>query len=261
MGNANAAIARNTKTTATANHARRIKFVIADMQRPLRVPAFDRRVTIHFSRLLQGPVGPREYRCRDGRARCHATNHRRNGRPLSVSDFHAMADASIFGAGERVELLDGMLVTMPPIGPRHTFAHRFAQRYLELRCGGLVEFSGSSSLILGPLSELQPDLLVLRPDAYDGAPRYWKPGDVVAVIEIPDSSLRYDAGAKSSAYARGGIREYLVIDLASERIIRHRERGPEGFALVDVLTDHDRFSLDGLPGIELDVSGFFGASP
>jgi Uma2 family endonuclease len=160
-----------------------------------------------------------------------------------------------------VELLDGMLVSMPPIGPRHAFAHRFAQRYLELRCGGAVEFSASSSLILSRITQLQPDLLVLRADAYDGTPRYWKPDDVIAVIEIADSSLKHDAGAKSSAYARGGIHEYLVIDVARERIIRHRAPGPDGFELVDTLRRDDRFSLDRLPAIELEVSGFFPGSP
>jgi Uma2 family endonuclease len=178
-------------------------------------------------------------------------------RPLSVADFHAMAEAGIFADNERVELIDGMLVAMPPIGPAHNAGQMFPFTYLARRLGDAVAFSGPAGLAAGPATELQPDILLLKPHVLTGPPRYWEPSDIIAVIEVSDTSLAYDAGGKAVAYARGGFEELLVIDVKGKRILRYRKPGPDGYANIQVLETTDTFSLDCLPAIDLEVRRFF----
>jgi len=145
---------------------------------------------------------------------------------ISVDAFHRMAEAGILAADERVELIDGELFDMSPIGALHaaivdSLVRHFARRVHEslfIRC--------QNPLRLDSISEPEPDIAFVRPrrDAYTtGHPR---PADVLLVIEVADTSLGYDLGTKVPLYGRHGVPEVWVIDTATRRT--HRFRQPVG---------------------------------
>lgn len=139
-------------------------------------------------------------------------------RPISVADYHRMGDAGIIGPDERVELLDGQLIAMPPIGPHHSFSVRQLNRIFSSRLAGRAIIDVHAAVTLDEYSEPQPDVMLLafRPDFY----RYTLPdADApLLVVEVSESTLRYDRGRKLRAYARSGILEVWIVDLTHDRI-------------------------------------------
>ena len=139
-------------------------------------------------------------------------------RRFTADDYHRMAACGILAEDDRVELLDGDIVEMTPIGPRHLarvdrlndlLAHRFHGR-------AIVRVQGS--IRLDPRSEPQPDLTLLkhRPDFYDRIAT--GPGDVLLMIEVGDTSADFDREVKLPLYARDGIPEVWLVNLSGGRL-------------------------------------------
>ncbi len=136
---------------------------------------------------------------------------------LSVDQFHEMARTGILPSDARVELIDGELIDMAPMGSRHSsIVARLSMRFAQDARDTLVYTQNAISL--PPSSEPQPDIAVLAPspDNYRGAlPRA---RDVLLVIEVADTTLRYDQGIKADLYARHGIAELWVVNLPDDLV-------------------------------------------
>ncbi|HRW46869.1 MAG TPA: Uma2 family endonuclease [Caldilinea sp.] len=148
---------------------------------------------------------------------------------LTSAIFHEMVDKGILNEDDRLELIEGELVTMSPIGPEHMgVANQIAQiliRQLEQRA--IVSIQGP--IALDEFSEPQPDLalLVQRDDFYKHSlPR---PADVALVIEVADSSLAYDRTIKMPLYARAGIPEAWIVNLIDRWIEVYRDPSAAGY--------------------------------
>ena len=133
---------------------------------------------------------------------------------ISVDEYHRMGEAGVFGPEERVELLDGMLIAMPPIGPAHAFSVLALSNILMAKLGGRALVNVQNPVVIGPTSEPQPDVVLLRPPLA----RYGKElpiaADALLVVEVADSSRAVDRGPKLLAYARAGVSELWIVDLA-----------------------------------------------
>jgi Uma2 family endonuclease len=142
---------------------------------------------------------------------------------ISVEQFHRMVEAGVFTDSDRVELIDGEMRDMPPIGPPHGgCTNRLTMTFVPKLAGkAIVSIQGP--LILDDGTEVYPDLLVLkqREDWY----RRSNPAgeDVLLVIEIADSSLSADLGVKLRKYARAGVPRNWVVDVKSGAIHAHRD--------------------------------------
>ncbi|HEY0394952.1 MAG TPA: Uma2 family endonuclease [Candidatus Elarobacter sp.] len=139
-------------------------------------------------------------------------------RPITVDEFYRMHEAGIFDPEERLELLDGRLIVMPPEGPPHGSISSRLNEVLVQRFAGRATVRAGNALRLGPLSELLPDFALVRrrDDWYaDAIPA---PADVLLVIEVSQTSLRYYRGPKLRAYAATGVPELWVIDLVHRRV-------------------------------------------
>ncbi|WP_462321186.1 Uma2 family endonuclease [Halochromatium sp.] len=152
--------------------------------------------------------------------------------PLSVDAYHQMIQAGIFDEDDRVELIDGALRAMPPIKPDHAGKNNRLNRLLTLRVGDDALISVQNPLTLQPRSEPEPDLMLLRPrdDFYEGANP--TPTDTLLVIEVCDSSLRYDREVKVPLYAAHGVPEVWLVDLQHRRLELFREPGVDDYRLV-----------------------------
>ena len=123
-----------------------------------------------------------------------------------------MAEAGIFGEDDRVELADGEIFEMTPIGWRHVRAVTILTQFLA---GALPGYYASvqNPVILGERDERQPDLALVRAEALEGA--LPAAGDLALVVEVAESSLSYDRNVKLPLYARVGVPEAWVVDLAA----------------------------------------------
>ena len=132
---------------------------------------------------------------------------------FTVDEYYRMADAGILGERERVELIDGDVVTMSPIGPRHSACVDRANQVLVLTVGPHAVVRPGNPVRLDQFNEPQPDLTLLRPKPDFYASGHPGPDDVLLVVEIADSSLRYDRDVKARLYAEWGVAEYWLVDL------------------------------------------------
>jgi Uma2 family endonuclease len=176
---------------------------------------------------------------------------------LTVRDYHRLGEAGVLGRGDRVELLEGQLVDMSPIGPRHALATDILARLLLSAVGERAWVKVQNPIVLDDTSEPQPDFAVVR-QPWDGYPHaHPRPPDVYLLIEVADSSLGFDLGAKLELYARAGIREFWVVDMTANRVLVHRQ--PEGgrYAAVTVSGLSDTLQAEAMPEVTIPVARIF----
>ena len=147
-------------------------------------------------------------------------------RLFDVDDYHRMAEAGILSEDDRVELIDGEIVAMTPIGPRHNAAVARATRALVTAAGDRAIVNPQGSVRLDQFREPQPDFVLLRPRPDFYASALPGPADILLIVEIAESSLEYDRGVKARIYAQAGIPEYWLVDLRGRTVTRFAD--PQG---------------------------------
>ena len=153
-----------------------------------------------------------------------ATRHR-----FTVADYYRMAEAGILHEDDRVELIEGEILDMEPISPRHASC---VTRLTALFLRGLDEKAivpAQNPLRLNQYSEPQPDLSLLRWRADFYATAHSTPEDALLVAEVADTSLGYDRDIKAPLYARSGIPEVWLVDLTHKSISIYRGPGPDAY--------------------------------
>lgn len=164
--------------------------------------------------------------------------------------FLAMAKAGVLKPDDRVELIAGDIVDMAPIGHEHGSGVAWFNRALVRACGDAALVWTQSTLGLNEIYMPQPDFVILKPraDFYrtGGGPT---PADAFLVIEIADSSLRYDRTFKATLYARNWIPEYWVLDVTARRLIVHRQPSYSGYTAVTEHLPGETLTLTAAPDI------------
>ena len=132
-------------------------------------------------------------------------------------EYYRMGDAGLF-VDQRVELLDGEIITMPPPNPPHAGVLTLVPSVLMRVLGASVAIRIQLPIVLDDWSEPEPDIAVcqLDPDSYMFA--HPKADQVILLIEVAESSLLYDRGQKTVAYARSGIPEYWILNLVDRKV-------------------------------------------
>ena len=146
---------------------------------------------------------------------------------FTVHDYHRMGEAGILHEDDRVELIEGELVGMTPIGGRHATCVRELNRLLSKKVSDEMRVDVQNPIRSGERSEPQPDLAVIRAQEYgETLPG---PENVLLLIEVSDTALAYDRNVKLPLYARAGVREVWIVDLPDETIERHTEPSADGY--------------------------------
>lgn len=148
---------------------------------------------------------------------------------FSVTDYHRMGETGILGPDLRTELIDGEIVEMPPIGHPHAGTVNLLTNLLKEAVGPHAVLAVQNPVWLNDHSEPLPDIALLRP-----RPDYYRnghpgPTDVLLLVEVADSSLAYDREIKLPRYARAGIPEVWLVDLAGHRLAIHRQPSEAGY--------------------------------
>ena len=180
------------------------------------------------------------------------TRHR-----LTVADFHRMADVGIFQEDDRVELIEGEIIDMAPIGSGHAGTVMALNRLLARALGDRAIVLVQSPVVLPEHSEPEPDLALLRPreDFYrSGHPL---PGDILLIIEVADTRLAYDRDVKIPLYARHGIPEVWLVDLEDRRLHIYTSPSASGYLECRILAAPGMLVPAELQGCPVDLSGLF----
>jgi Uma2 family endonuclease len=180
-------------------------------------------------------------------------------RRFNVEDYYRMAEAGILGEDDRVELIEGEIVEMPPIGPAHGGGVTYLNYAFPRLVGGDAILSVQNPVRLSDLSEPVPDLMLLRPRPDFYRESHPGPDDVLLLIEVADRTAAFDRRVKLPLYARAGIREYWIVDLGAGLVEVHREAGPKGYAERTEFRPGDSVAPAAFPDAVLSVGDILGA--
>ncbi len=176
---------------------------------------------------------------------------------FTVDDYARMREAGILGEDDRLELLDGEIYTMSPIGPLHVAIVNKLNKLLNQQIGDLGIVSVQNPIRLDAYSEPQPDIVILRPrdDFYTGALAL--PDDILLIIEIADSSLDYDRMEKLPRYAQAGIREVWIIDVNRSTVEQYTCPLQEQYTRLHTILFGNTLTATTLPVISLTTDRIF----
>lgn len=178
-------------------------------------------------------------------------------RKFSVSDYYRMTDAGIFGEDDRVELIEGEIVALTPIGSPHASRVAMLLRSLSRNLGDRAILQVQNPVTLDDYSEPEPDLMLLRPRADYYASAHPGPADVLLLIEVAQSSLAYDRDEKLPLYAAHEIPEVWLVDVDGAALTVYRDPQDGGYRVQDSHPDLARMRAAALPEITFDLSGLF----
>jgi len=155
-------------------------------------------------------------------------------RPLDRDQYRKLGELG-YWEDERVELLEGVVVKMSPIGLPHTRFHALLTTWLARALPRDLLVSAGGPYVASRISEPVPDIAVVREEVL----RVELPKDALLIIEVSDSSLRKDRGVKARIYAGAGVRDYWVVNVKEETIEVFRDPERRRYRTI---TRHDRFA-------------------
>lgn len=178
-------------------------------------------------------------------------------RRFTREEYHLMAKAGILAPTDRTELLDGEISLMSPIGSGHQGMLNTLNTFFMTRLAAVTIVSLRGPLAAADDSEPQPDLMLLRPRADFYRAGHPTPRDVLLLIEVADTSVALDRGAKLALYARAGVAEYWVIDLPRATLIVHKRPTGEEYADVKQLDRNATIAPDAFPDCRITLADLF----
>jgi len=178
-------------------------------------------------------------------------------RRFTVDEYHKLGVAGVLTTEDRVELVEGELIQMPPIGSVHAGLVARLDRVFQATAGEPFIVWTQNPLSLPPGSEPQPDLALLKPRADGYLSSLPTARDVLLVIEVGDTTLAYDRDVKIPLYAKHGVAESWLLDASARRLEMYRDSGPEGYRILLRPDRDDTVSPLALPNVRIDLKALF----
>jgi len=184
------------------------------------------------------------------------THHRFTSR-----EYYRMAETGVLPPNARVELLDGQILNMSPIGPSHGSAVKRLNDFFSNLPHERWLLAVQDPIAVDDYSEPQPDLMLLKraPDFYQK--RHPGPEDVFLLIEVSDSTLAFDREEKLPVYGRAGIREVWIINLPDQAVEIFRDPHYEGYASTEILRPGAQARPLAFPDVAVDVAALLRHGP
>ena len=176
---------------------------------------------------------------------------------FSREAYQRMCEAGFFGPDAQVELLDGEILMMSPIGPLQGALVRRLTRFFIKHLPESIECSVQLPIVAGNHSEPEPDIALIRCRDDDYQHEHPSTADVVLLVEVAQSSLAYDLGRKLQIYASSGIPEYWVVDAGQKLIIVHRAPVGSEYQFAEAFAAGTSVAPLAAPNCCLDVSWLF----
>lgn len=171
-----------------------------------------------------------------------------------INEWRRLGEANIFPPEYRIELIEGEILEMPPIGSNHSgHVIRLTNKLSALVFDKAI-VSVQNPLQLGDLSEPEPDFMLLKPHEDFYCSRHPNAEDVLLLIEVADSSLFFDQNQKLRLYALHNIPEYWLLNLNNSSLEVYRQPQGEVYEEKTTLRAGDSISLSQLPDIHIKIS-------
>jgi Uma2 family endonuclease len=181
---------------------------------------------------------------------------------FTIDEYHRLADLGFFTEDDRVELIRGEIMQMAAKGTPHTVC--CSNLIGEL--AGLVRSQSTlrcqDPIILPSNSEPEPDFVIVIKKADNYLSSHPKPSDILLVIEIADSNLKYDQEVKVPLYAEAGISDYWIFNLVENHLETYSEpyqelQGSFGYSVKRIVLPNKAIALPGFPDLSLNLSKVF----
>lgn len=177
-------------------------------------------------------------------------------RRLKVKEYDLMIKNGIFNEDDRIELLNGVIIEKMPKGTKHAALNDIIATYLIRQLGETACVRNQNPIWLDEFSEPEPDIVLAEPPLESYYNRHPTPDDIFLILEISDSTLNYDRNAKSLAYSKAGIRQYLLLNVQDGTIEDYREPAADGFQSKQTYRAGQEFNLAAFPEVSVQVSDF-----
>ena len=174
-------------------------------------------------------------------------------RLFTLDEYHRMAKARILHECDRVELIDGEIFQMSPIGDRHAVCVSRATTLFITAFGERAVVSPGNPIKLTDRTELQPDIVLFAPRTDFYAKKRPTTRDLLFIVEVSDTSLAYDRKIKLPRYAEAGIAEVWIEDLKNDVLQVHRDPAGNTYKSVQMLRSREIVSAIAFPGIPFRV--------
>jgi Uma2 family endonuclease len=171
-----------------------------------------------------------------------------------IHEWQKLGEANIFPTGSRIELIEGEIFEMAPIGFNHAGHLKSINKLFTKLVPDNLFTSVQDPLQLGDLSEPEPDFMLLKPDVDGYKTRHPVADDVLLLIEVADSSLLFDQNQKLRLYAMHNVPEYWLLNLNDKCLEVYRKPKGELFAEKTTLYHGDNITLSQLPDINIEVT-------
>lgn len=179
-------------------------------------------------------------------------------RRFTAGEYHQMIEAGVFGQDERLELIDGEIVQMSPIGDRHAACVRRLIALLSRLFADLAIVDAQDPIVVDVAYAPQPDLALLRPRADYYATQTPTTADCLLIIEVADTSAEFDRQIKAPRYARGGVAELWLIDLERDVVVAYRDPAGDAYQHVQVFHRGEAITITALQGPGVPVEAILG---
>jgi Uma2 family endonuclease len=179
-------------------------------------------------------------------------------RPFNVDDYYRMAEAGILTEDDRVELIEGEVIKMSPIGSRHAACVDRLNSLLSLFAGQTAIVRVQNPIRIDDYSEPQPDVSLLKPRADFYAESHPTPADILLVIEVADTSVEYDRHVKVPLYAQAGIPEVWLVNLSEDLIEIYTVAADGSYKNIRRVKRGESLSLQAIPDMTFSVDAVLG---
>ncbi len=172
---------------------------------------------------------------------------------FTVEQYHQMAASGILTERDRVELIEGEIVQMSPIGRKHAVCVDRLTVLFVMALASKVMIRAQNPVRLSDNSEPEPDFAILRGQPGDYLAEHPKPKDVIALVEVSDSTIQYDRETKAPLYAREGIQELWIVDLNELVIEVYRSPSLTGYQNLKTFRRGESLAFQAFPDTLFEV--------
>ena len=183
---------------------------------------------------------------------------------FSIAEYHRLEELGFFAPDDRFELIRGEIIIKAAKSTFHSVCNSLllGELYLILRKRAIVR--GQEPIILSADSEPEPDVVIARNRSDNYLSSHPEPADILLVIEVSDSTLKYDRRTKLSLYAESGISDYWIFNLVDIQLEMHSEpyqkqKGGFDYRVKRVVLSNEVVVIPGFPDLSLDLSAVFPA--
>jgi len=181
---------------------------------------------------------------------------------FTIAEYHLLAELSFFEENERVELIKGEIIQIAAKGTPHSVCETRLERELYKLVGDRATLRGQQPITLSNNSEPEPDRVIVKNRDDDYLANHPSPSDILLLIEIADSSLKYDQQEKLPIYAEAKISDYWIFNLVDYYLECYSEpyqdlQGKFGYRRKLIYLPNESVNLPCFPDLSLDLSKIF----